>query len=320
MICHLAAFCAGFFLDMIFGDPLGSFHIVVWLGRGISLLEKGFRRILPKTAGGQLAGGFLLVLLIAVGSFSLSAGFLSLLYELYPAAGLLGESFLCWQCLAMRGLKRESMRVYGCRHDLGAARSAVARIVGRDTEKLDLSGVFRACVETVAENCTDAEIAPMLYLAVGGGALGVLYKAINTMDSMLGYRTPEYLYFGRTAARLDDAANLIPARIAALLMIAAAGMTGQDGKNAVRIFLRDRYRHSSPNSGQTESVCAGALHIRLGGPSFYFGERVEKPAIGDDSRPIEAEDILRANRLLYGTGWLCFFLCVLVKGAVILLW
>ncbi len=320
MICHLAAFCAGFFLDILWGDPLGRFHIVVLIGRGISFWEKALRRILPKTPRAQLAGGLILVLLTAGGSFLISAGSLALLYRLHPAVGLLGESFLCWQCLAMRGLKQESVRVYECRHDLAAARKAVGRIVGRDTEKLDLPGVFRACVETVAENCSDGEIAPMLYLALGGGALGVLYKAVNTMDSMLGYRTPRYLYFGRAAARLDDAANLIPSRLTGLLMTAVAGAVGLDGKNALRIFLRDRYRHSSPNSAQGEAACAGALHIQLGGPAFYFGKRRERPLIGDDDRPIEAEDILRADRLLYGTGWLCFFFCVLVKGAVILLW
>ncbi len=319
MNCHFIAFCTGFFADLLWGDPLGNFHIVVWMGRGITFLEKVFRRIFPKNQKGELWGGVLLVVVLCACSFFFSASALKLLYFLHPAAGFVLESFLCWQCLAMRSLKTESMRVYLSRNDLESARAAVGRIVGRDTDSLDFPGVFRACVETVAENTSDGVIAPMLYLALGGAPLGVLYKAINTMDSMLGYKNERYLYFGRAAARLDDAANFLPSRAAALLTAAAAYPTGLDARNAFRIFRRDRYRHASPNSAQTESACAGALHIRLGGPARYFGKRVEKPFIGDDDRPVEAEDIPRANRLLYAAGWLCFLLCVLGKGTVMLL-
>jgi len=227
---------------------------------------------------------------------------------------------LCWQCLATRSLYTESMAVYHAakRGDLTGARTAVGRIVGRDTDALDEAGVSRACVETIAENCSDGVIAPLLFLAIGGAPAGVLYKAINTMDSMLGYKNERYLWFGRTAAKLDDAANFLPARLAALAMIAAAFFIRQDASNAWRIFRRDRLNHTSPNSAQTEAVCAGALRIRLGGPSFYFGSVVSKPYIGDDDRPVEAEDIRRANHLMFACSGLCFLLLLL--GKVVFLW
>ncbi len=315
---HAAAFLTGFFLDLWLGDPLGGFHIVIMIGKAVSLLERWIRKIFPRKAGWELAGGAILVLILCVGSYGAGTAVLFLLYRIWPPAGFLAESFLCWQCLAMKCLKEESLRVYACRNDLPAARTAVGRIVGRDTERLDLAGVFRACVETVAENSSDGEIAPMLYLALGGAPLGVLYKTVNTMDSMLGYQNETYLFFGRAAAKLDDAVNFVPARLAALLALFSAWLLKLDGANAWRIFLRDRRRHASPNSAQTESVYAGALHIRLGGPASYFGRTEDKPYLGDDDRPIEAEDILRANRLLYVSGFLCFLLCVCWKGRMML--
>lgn len=320
MLLHLAAFIIGFLADLLFGDPLGSFHIVVAIGKLIALLENTLRRLLPKTKGGELVGGTLTVLLVCLLSFGVSLALCTLGYRLHWLAGLLVESFLCWQCLASRSLYRESMAVYRAlqKEDLPAARQAVGRIVGRDTEALDSAAVSRACVETVAENCSDGIIAPMLFLAIGGAPLGVLYKAINTMDSMLGYKNDRYLYFGRTAARLDDAANFLPARLAALLMTAAALCIGQDGKNGWRILRRDRLNHTSPNSAHTEAVCAGALHIRLGGPSVYFGKTVCKPYIGDDDRPVEAADIPRANALMLACSVLCFLAALIGKGCAIL--
>ncbi len=318
ILYHLSAFAAGFVLDLCFGDPLGAFHIVVWQGKAITLLERALRRIFPVSATGETVGGAALVFIMCAGSYGASAAILFMLYHIFPPIGLLAESFLCWQCLAMKCLKKESLRVYAMRKDLFAARAAVGRIVGRDTDRLDLSGVFRACVETVAENSSDGEIAPMLYIAIGGAPLGVLYKAVNTMDSMLGYKNERYLHFGRAAAKLDDAANFVPSRLAALLTVVSAYLLKMDGQNAWRIFLRDRLNHASPNSAQTESAYAGALHIRLGGPSSYFGRHVDKPYIGDDDRPVEAEDILRADRLLYSSGFLCFFLCAFLRWMVML--
>jgi adenosylcobinamide-phosphate synthase len=234
-------------------------------------------------------------------------------YRVHPVAGFIVESFLCYQIMAVRDLKVESMKVYNYlkRDDLAGARWAVSRIVGRDTENLDADGVARAAVETIGENTADGVIAPLFYLALGGAVLGCFYKAVNTMDSMVGYKNEKYLRFGRTAARLDDVLNFLPSRLCALLLIAASALLRLDAANAARIWRRDRRNHESPNSAQSEAACAGALRIRLGGPAFYEGRLEEKPYIGDALRPIEAEDIARANRLLYVTAALMF---VIVMG------
>ena len=316
---HLLAFVIGFAADLAFGDPLGSFHIVVWIGKLIAALEKSMRKLLPKTPRGELAGGALTVVLVCIVSLGVSWGMLYLCSLVHPVLQLLVESFLCWQCLAATSLRRESMLVYtpAVAGDLPEARKMVGRIVGRDTENLSMEAAVRACVETIAENTSDGEIAPLLYLAIGA-PFGVLYKAINTMDSMLGYKNDRYYYFGRVAAKLDDVANFIPARLTALVMTVSAFFTGLDGKNAWRIFRRDRYKHLSPNSAQSESVCAGALHVQMGGPSVYFGKLKEKPTIGDADRPVEPEDIRRANRLMLVASCLFFVICLLAIGAVVL--
>ncbi len=314
---HLLAFLIGFAADLAFGDPLGSFHIVVWIGKLISVLERATRRIFSKSPKGELAAGAVTVVLVCLISLGVSCGVLFLCSLVHPILVLLAESFLCWQCLAATSLRKESMLVYtpAVAGDLPKAREMVGRIVGRDTENLSMEAAVRACVETIAENTSDGEIAPLLFLAIGA-PFGVLYKAINTMDSMLGYKNDRYLYFGRVAARLDDAANFIPSRLTALLMTLSAFLTGLDGKNAWRIFKRDRKNHLSPNSAQSESVCAGALHIQMGGPSVYFGKLKEKPTIGDADRPVEPEDIPRANRLMLATSCLFFIACMLAIGAV----
>ena len=316
---HLLAFVIGFAADLALGDPLGGFHIVVWIGKLISALEKGTRRLLPKTPRAELAGGSITVILVCLLSLGVSWALLWACSLVHPALVLLVESFFCWQCLAATSLRRESMLVYrpAVAGDLPKAREMVGRIVGRDTEHLEMPAVVRACVETIAENTSDGEIAPLLFLAIGA-PFGVLYKAINTMDSMLGYKNDRYLYFGRVAAHLDDVANYIPARLTALFMTLAAFLTGLDGKNAWRIFRRDRYNHLSPNSAQSESVCAGALHVQMGGPSVYFGKLKEKPTIGDADREIEPEDIPRANRLMLVTSCMFFAVCLIAVGAVIL--
>ena len=185
-------------------------------------------------------------------------------------------------------------------------------VVGRDTALLNEEGVAKAAIETVAENTSDGVIAPMIYTAIGGPVLGFFYKAVNTMDSMVGYKNDRYLYFGRAAARLDDLVNYIPSRISAYLMIVAAYFLGSDfsGRRAFKIYQRDNRNHASPNSAQTEAACAGALGIRLAGDASYFGKLVKKPFIGDAVRPVEYEDIRRVNRLMYGTAWLCFLGCL----------
>lgn len=241
-------------------------------------------------------------------------------YLLHPYLGVAVETIMTYQILAVKCLKVESMKVYQSltKEGIEEARKAVAMIVGRDTAVLDGTGVAKAAIETVAENTSDGVIAPMLYTALGGPVLGFLYKAVNTMDSMIGYKNEKYLNFGRTAAKSDDVCNYLPSRISAYLMIAAAYLGGSDfsGKGAYRIYKRDRRNHASPNSAQTESVCVGALGIQLAGDAVYFGKVVKKPHIGDDTRPVEYEDIRRANRLMYLTAWLgetgCLFFMVLI--------
>lgn len=294
----------GFVLDALFGDPHWLPHPVVLIGKWISFLEKQLRRLFPKTPGGERAGGTVLVLLVLLASAAVPWGVLWLAGLVHPYLRFAVECFMCYQILAARSLKTESMRVYRKLQEgnLEESRKAVSWIVGRDTENLTMEGVSRAAVETVAENTSDGVIAPMLYLALGGPVLGFFYKAVNTMDSMIAYKNDRYLYFGRTAAHLDDVFNYIPARLSGLFMILASVILGFDGKNAWRIFKRDRYNHASPNSAQTEAVCAGALDVQLAGDAWYFGVLHKKKTIGDPIRPVEPEDIRRANRLMYGTA------------------
>jgi len=267
----------------------------------------------------KLRSGRRLVIIVLCSTLVASSAVLLLAYGLHPCVGMAVETIMTYQLLAAKCLKVESMKVYGCLRErkLEKARAAVSMIVGRDTGCLDEEGVAKAAIETVAENTSDGVIAPMLYTAVGGPVLGFLYKAINTMDSMIGYKNDKYIYFGRAAAKLDDLVNFIPARISACLMIAASCLGGKEfsGKGACRIYIRDRRNHASPNSAQTESVCAGALGIRLAGDASYFGKIVKKPYIGDAVRAVEYEDIRRANRLMYLTAWFSEILCLFVMAA-----
>ena len=303
------ALVLGFFIDLLVGDPRWLYHPVRIIGNGISFLESCFRRRFPATQKGERMGGFLLVILICAGSALVPLGILYVAYEIHTLLGIGMETFFCYQMLAVKSLKQESMRVFEEleKGDLKGARYAVSMIVGRDTQSLDEVGVTKAAVETVAENTSDGIIAPLFYMAIGGPVLMFFYKGVNTMDSMVGYKNEKYLNFGRYAAKLDDLLNYIPARISAWLMIAGARVLGFDSKNAVKIFKRDRYNHASPNSAQTEAVMAGALDVQLAGNAYYFGKLCEKPTIGDAIRPVEKKDIPRANQLLYvsaalGTG------------------
>ena len=320
MIYHTIALAAGFILDLIFGDPRWLYHPVCLIGNLISFLEKRIRKILPKTSSGELTGGLIEVLLVCILSLGIPGVILYSLYPKVPGLALLLESFWCYQLLATRSLKDESMRVYDRLKygTLEEARKAVSMIVGRDTEHLTEEGVAKAAIETVAENTSDGVIAPMLYTALGGPVLGFLYKAVNTMDSMVGYKNEKYLHFGRAAAKLDDVMNFLPARISALLMVGTAFISGKsyNGKQAWHIWRRDNRKHASPNSAQTESVCAGALGIQLAGDASYFGKVVKKPYIGDPTRAVEPEDIRRTNRLMNRTAWICEILCLGILIAV----
>ena len=295
------AVLGGFVLDALFGDPAWLPHPVVYMGKAISRLEKFLRSRLPKTPQGELLGGAIVAFCLPVGTFLLTGLVCWGAARLHPLLGLAVQMFWCGQALAARGLVQESTNVYKelKKPDLPGARKAVSRIVGRDTAELTAEGVTKAAVETVAENASDGVIAPLLYMLIGGAPLALTYKAINTMDSMLGYKNEKYLYFGRIPAKMDDAANYLPSRLAALLWVAAAAFTRNDAKGAWKIWRRDRRNHASPNSAQTESACAGALGVQLAGPAYYFGEYYAKPTIGDALRPIEPEDILRANQMMY---------------------
>ena len=318
LICW--AVLGGFVLDAIFGDPDWLPHPVVLMGKAITALEKRLRAQFPQTPQGELCGGAVLAAILPVGTFLITALVCRLAAALHPLAGLAVQMFWCAQALAAKGLAQESRNVYKelQKQDLPAARKAVARIVGRDTQNLTAEGVTKAAVETVAENASDGVIAPLLYMLLGGAPLALCYKAVNTMDSMVGYKNERYLYFGRAAAKLDDAANYLPARMAALLLAGAAALTGQNARGALRIWRRDRRSHASPNSAQTEAVMAGALGVQLAGPASYFGKLYEKPTIGDALRPVEPGDILRANRMLYAAGTLCMALLACARAAVCL--
>ena len=320
---HSMALIAGCILDWLMGDPYWLFHPVRFMGNMISALEARLRRLFPEHL--LLAGGVL-------------AGFMCLFWTLIPVLGFLGiyrgllsfgiqrhwiyiclfvlESFFCGQLLAARSLQTESMKVCSAlkEGDIEKARKAVSMIVGRDTAVLDRDGIARAAVETGAENTSDGVIAPFFFMAVFGPAGGFFYKAVNTMDSMVGYKNETYLLFGRAAAKMDDAVNWLPARLSGMLLTAAAWLLpGMDGKNAWRIFKRDRFNHASPNSAQGEAACAGALHLRLAGDAWYFGTLYKKPYIGDDDRPIRPDDIKGVCSLMFGAQGL------LMAGLVILL-
>ncbi len=307
----IIALCAGFLLDLLIGDPQGWPHMVRGFGRLISSLEKPLYPIKNKRFGGAL-----LVICVLCFCTILPAVLLYFAWRLSPWAYFALETLLCWQLLAVKSLKDESRKVCDAliKEDLSEARKTVSMIVGRDTAALDAADVTRATLETVAENASDGVIAPLFYIALGGAALGCLYKSVNTMDSMIGYKTPRYLNFGRAAAKLDDVLNFLPSRLCALLMILASRLCKMNAKNARRIWARDRCKHESPNSAQTEAVMAGALGVQLAGNAYYFGSLHEKPYIGDDTRSIEPDDILRAHRLLYATAALMLLAVLVFRG------
>ena len=319
MELSILAVVLGFVLDLLIGDPHWLYHPIRLVGALISALEKLLRGVFPKNKNGELTAGIFLLALTAGITTGCAWGLLYLAGRIHPWVRFALETVMCYQLLATKALKDETMKVYTAlsQGNLKQARYAVSMVVGRDTEVLDETGVTKAAVETVAENASDGVIAPLLFLAIGGAPLGFFYKAVNTMDSMVGYKNDKYLYFGRAAARFDDVLNYIPARLSGALMSAAASFCGLDAGNAWKIFLRDRRNHSSPNSAHTEAAAAGALHIQLAGNAYYFGKLYEKPTIGDPDRPVEYEDIRRVNRLLYATAVLTLIVFMVVKGVVL---
>ncbi|MDO5474561.1 MAG: adenosylcobinamide-phosphate synthase CbiB [Phascolarctobacterium sp.] len=310
----LIAIVAGFILDLIFGDPHSLPHPICLIGNLISFLERNLRKVFGFSNNGLLFGGGVLVLIVISTCFALPYALLYLAGMVNPWLAFALETLMFYQIFATKCLRDESMKVYYAlqKGDLDEARLMLSWIVGRDTKNLSEAEVTKGAVETIAENTADGIIAPMFYMFLGGAPLAFLYKGINTMDSMVGYKNEKYLYFGRCAAKLDDVANFIPARITGLLMIGAAYFLNLDVQGAWKTFWRDRYNHLSPNSAMTESVAAGALNIQLGGGHFYFGKWVHKDTIGDDIRPVKAEDIVTTNNLLYMTAILSLILFTLI--------
>ncbi len=303
-----------FILDLILGDPYWLPHPICLIGKAISFLEDKLRKTIMK----EFSAGTILVILVLAFTYIVSFVVLFLANILNYNLACAVEIYFCYQILATKSLKIESMKVYYplSNGNLIKARKYLSFIVGRDTQNLCEKGVIKATVETIAENTTDAIVAPLFFMAIGGAPLAFLYKAINTMDSMIGYRNEKYENFGKFAARLDDTLNFIPARISALLMITASALNGLDYKNAFKIYMRDRKNHKSPNSSQTESVCAGALNVQLAGDAYYFGQLVCKPAIGDNNREIILRDIILTNRLMYTTSILAMIAVLTVKGCI----
>lgn len=321
MTISLVALVMGYILDLIFGDPYWMPHPVRFIGNLISILEKVIRRFMPKIKRGEYIGGIILTVMVVSISMVIPLVIILMAKSINTYLALTVETFMCYQILATKSLKVESMKVYDelAKNDLPSARKAVSMIVGRDTKDLTFSGVAKAAVETVAENTSDGIIAPMIFIAIGGAPMGFFYKAINTMDSMVGYKNEKYMNFGRFAAKLDDVVNYLPARISAYQMILSSFFLRYDYKNAFKIYKRDRYNHASPNSAQTESVCAGALDVQLAGNAYYFGKLYEKPTIGDNIREINYDDIKKANRLLYCTSIISIVIISVIKITIILM-
>ena len=323
---HLIGFTLGVLLDRMIGDPQGFPHPIRLIGALIGWLDRKLNKEAERSSGSEdhvslesakkdqrklIFFGAITWIIVVFATLAVVAVILFGAYRIHVGCGVIVEAILTCYILAAKSLSDESMKVYRAMEtadgdDLTDARKALSMIVGRDTENLDEAAITRAVVETIAENTSDGIIAPLIYTFLGGPILGFAYKAVNTMDSMLGYHNDRYEYFGKVAAKMDDVFNYIPARLSALMMVVAAFIGGRDfsSKRAFCVFKRDRYNHKSPNSAQTESACAGALGVRLGGDSSYFGKMVHKPYIGDDTRPIEKEDIKRAARLMFLTEYL----------------
>jgi adenosylcobinamide-phosphate synthase len=302
---------AAIILDWLLGDPRWLPHPVVAIGRLIQLLEPPLRRMVRS----ELFGGLLLLVFTVAATIIVTTLGLKAAYAISPAAGFILAVILSWSCLAARSLQRESALVAKAlaSGDIPLARKQLSFIVGRDTAKLTEPEIWRGTVETVAENTADGVIAPLLFLMLGGPVLGLAYKAVNTLDSMVGYKNDKYLLFGRASARFDDLLNFIPARLTGVLMGLTASFAGLLAKNSWRIMRRDGRNHTSPNSGIPEAAAAGALGVQLGGTNYYFGEPVEKPTIGDPLRSLDLKAWQGAVRLMYGTEILLLLCWALVS-------
>ena len=317
LIYQTYAIIIGFIIDFFVGDPHAIPHPVVAIGKLISFLDRKLR--IGDSDKRDILRGVWTVLIVSAVSIAVPSFILFIMWKIHPVAYLAVNSIMCAQIVAARELVRECSSVEKAleKGDVEGARKAVSYVVGRDTEALDKEDICRAAVETIAENGSDGVIAPLFWMFLFGAVGGFFYKAVNTMDSMLGYKNEKYLYFGKAAAKTDDFVNFIPSRISALLMIVSCPLCHLDGKNALRIFRRDRFKHKSPNAAQTESVFAGALNVRLNGPAFYGGVLHEKEYLGDDTRPIAPADIRKSGHLMYTASFMMLIIGVLLRMAAI---
>lgn len=317
---ELAILC-GFLIDLMIGDPRWLVHPVVIMGKCISFLEKVLRKAFPNTPEGELTAGRVMAWIMVLGTFGITLGLSIICFRIHVILFFVFQTIMCWQAVAVRDLKVESMDVYKYLEpdlDIEMARKQVSRIVGRYTDCLDKTGVTKAVIETIAENFSDGVVCPLFYMMIGGGPLAMTYKAVNTMDSMVGYKNDRYLYFGRCGAHMDDVFGFIPSRLAAMFWIASAFMTGNDWKNSYRIWKRDRMKSPSPNSAQTEAACAGSLGVQLLGPAYYFGVLHDKEPIGDPTRPVTPSDIKTTIKMMYTASFLACGIGLLVRMLVML--
>ena len=315
----LISMIIGFILDLLFGDPHWLPHPIRLIGNTISKGEKLMGKIFKDK---EYIGGMVLALFVVSMSFIVPFAILKIAGSFNVYLKIAIESIFIYQIMATKCLKDESMRVYNYlyKKDILNSRKYLSWIVGRDTENLNEVQITKAAVETVAENFSDGVIAPLFFVVIGGAPLGFMYKAVNTLDSMIGYKNDKYIYFGRFAAKMDDVFNFIPAILASYLMIAGSFILRLDYKNAFKIYRRDRHNSSSPNSAKTESVTAGALRIVLLGDAYYFGKLVKKKTIGDDLRPIVIDDIKLVNKLMYVSAILGLIILTLVRLGGVMIW
>lgn len=301
----------GFILDLIIGDPNNPFHPVRIIGKICGTLENVFRKILNNYL--KIAGLIVWIITVAI-TFLITYMLVYMSNTIILYFGIIIEGILIYFCISSKALVIEGFKVINhlMKDDIEKARRQLSYIVGRDTADLDKEGIIRAVIETIAENISDGVIAPLFYAGIFGAPLAMAYKAVNTMDSMFGYKNDKYMDFGYFPAKLDDLFNYIPARLTGLFIVISSFILKYDYKNSYRIYKRDRYNHTSPNSAHPEAAMAGALNIQLGGGNYYFGKFVFKPTIGDNIKEIEIQDIKHTSKVLYLSSFIGFLFSILI--------
>ncbi|WP_252236667.1 cobalamin biosynthesis protein [Clostridium sp. CH2] len=301
----------GFFLDLIIGDPENPIHPVRIIGNFASKLEKLTRKLFKKCLK---IGGLLTWLIVISITFLINFFILKIVSDFNKYLGIFLGGVVIYFCISAKGLVTEGYKVISLvrKDDIKAARKQLSFIVGRDTENLDKQDIMRAVIETIAENMSDGIIAPIFYAGLGGAPLAMAYKAVNTLDSMFGYKNDKYMEFGYFSAKLDDVFNYIPARITGFLIVLSAMILGYDYKRSFKIYKRDRYNHSSPNSAHPEAAMAGILGVQLGGENYYFGKLVKKQTIGESIKEIEVLDVDKTSKVLYCSAILSYILSIIL--------